>query len=65
MVWVVPDLSVKSADRGNCELKRLACSVNYDIKGGHSNRVKGKGMGVNCSLRYVRLSLQTLEGTYR
>jgi hypothetical protein len=47
MVWVVPDLSVKSADRGNCELKRLACSVNYDIKGGHSNRVKGASQNQN------------------
>lgn len=34
----VPNLSVKSANRGNCELKRLLCSLNHNIKGGHSNR---------------------------
>ena len=33
------DLSVKSANGGNRELKRLVCLGYYDIKGGHSNRV--------------------------
>jgi hypothetical protein len=45
-VGSVPDLSVKSSNRGNRELNRLVCSLNYDIKGGHSNRVKAKGRGV-------------------
>jgi hypothetical protein len=45
-----PDLCSKSANRGNRELKRLVCPVNYDIKGGHSNRVKGEGRGSKCSL---------------
>jgi hypothetical protein len=32
------------------ELKRLVCSVNYDVKGGQSHRVTGKGRGGKCSL---------------
>jgi len=27
------------------ELKRLACFINYDLKGGQSSRGKGKGRG--------------------
>lgn len=40
----------KPADKGNLELNTLACLINYDIKGGHSNKGKGKGRGSNCSL---------------
>jgi hypothetical protein len=29
-------------NRGNCELKRLICLGNYDVKGGQSLRVIGK-----------------------
>jgi len=50
MVGSILDLSVKSANIGNCELKRLVCLVNYDIKGGNSNSAKGKGRGANCCL---------------
>jgi hypothetical protein len=32
------------------ELKRLACFVYYDIKGGQSSRGNGKGSGLMCSL---------------
>jgi hypothetical protein len=39
-----------SVNRGNHKLKRLACSMNYGNKGGHSLRVIGKGKGSNCSL---------------
>jgi hypothetical protein len=39
----VPALSGKSGNRGNCELKRLVCSVNYDVKGGQSHIVIEKG----------------------
>lgn len=35
----------KSVNRGNCELKRLACSISYDVKGGNSSGGKGKGRG--------------------
>lgn len=45
-----PNLCSKSSNRGNRELKRLVCSINYDLKGGHSNRVKCKGRGPTCSL---------------
>lgn len=38
----------KSANRGQQELKRLACSINYDLKGFHSSRGKGKGRGSSC-----------------
>jgi hypothetical protein len=44
------ELSFKPRIKGNHELKRLDCSVNYDKKEGHSNRGKGKGRGSNCSL---------------
>jgi hypothetical protein len=38
----------KLLDRGTRELKRLACSINYDSKGGSSGcgRVKGRGFSV-------------------
>jgi hypothetical protein len=38
----------KPTNKGKRELKRLACSFNYDFKGGSSNRgrVKGKGFSV-------------------
>lgn len=38
----------KSANRGQQELKRLACSINSDLKGCHSSRGKGKGRGSSC-----------------
>jgi hypothetical protein len=38
----------KSVNRGNRELKRLAFSINYDLKGGHSSRGEGKGRGTIC-----------------
>jgi hypothetical protein len=45
-VWLVCQiLCFKPTNRGNRELKRLVCSVNYDIKGVHSNRGKGKRRG--------------------
>jgi len=44
-----PDLCSKSANKENRELKRLVCCVNYDTNGGHSNRVRGNGRGLNCS----------------
>jgi hypothetical protein len=28
----------KSLNTGHCELERLACSIYYDLKGGHSSR---------------------------
>jgi len=49
-VGSLPDLSGKSGNRGNRELKRLVCSVNYDGKGGQSHRVTWKGRGGKCSL---------------
>jgi hypothetical protein len=50
--WVgsVTDLSGKSGNEGNHELKRLVCSVNYDVKGVQSHRVTGKGRGGKCYL---------------
>lgn len=38
----------KSAIRGKRELKRLSCSINYDLTGGSSSRstVKGRGISV-------------------
>jgi hypothetical protein len=44
------DLSFKLGNKGNRKLKSLFCLVNYDMKGGHSNRRKGKGRDSNCSL---------------
>jgi hypothetical protein len=38
-------LDSKSVKRGHRELKGLACSINYDWKGGHSSRGKSKGRG--------------------
>jgi hypothetical protein len=38
----------KSTNRGHHELKRLARSINYDLKGGHSSRGKGKGRDPTC-----------------
>jgi len=49
-VGSVTDLSGKFGNRGNHELKRLVCSVNYDVKGGKSHRVTGKGRGGKCYL---------------
>lgn len=46
----VIDLSGKSGNRGNRELKRLVCLVKYDVKGGQSQCVTGKGKGGKCSL---------------
>jgi hypothetical protein len=45
-VGSVSDLSGKSGNGGNSELKQLLCSMNYDVKGGQSHRVIGKGRGV-------------------
>ena len=41
---------IKSNNRGKHELKQLLCSMNYDVKGGHSHRVTAKGRGGKCSL---------------
>jgi len=49
----------KSANRGQRELKRFACSINYDLKGFHSSRGKGKGRGSSCLSRSVRFCLGT------
>jgi len=38
--------STKTNTKGKRELKRLACSINYDAKGGHSHRDKGKVKGI-------------------
>jgi hypothetical protein len=46
----VPDSCRKASNRGNRELKRLVCSMNYDVKGGQSHRVTRKGRGSKCSL---------------
>lgn len=39
------ELSAKFDTKGKRELRRLACSINYVVKGGPSNRDKGKGKG--------------------
>jgi hypothetical protein len=31
-----------SVNRGHFELERLACSINYDLKGGHSSIGKAR-----------------------
>lgn len=43
-----PSSISKLGNRGQRELKRLACSINYDLKRGHSSRGKGKGRGPAC-----------------
>jgi hypothetical protein len=43
-----PSSISKLGNRGQRELKRLACSINYDLKRGHSSRGKGKGRGPTC-----------------
>ena len=35
----------KSASKQDRELKRLTCSINYDVKEGSSGRVRSKGRG--------------------
>jgi hypothetical protein len=40
----------KSMNKMHRELKMLACSINYDLKGGKPNRGKGKGRGRTNSL---------------
>lgn len=42
--------SSKLVNRGNKELKRLSCSINYDSKGGSSSQGKVKGRGFFGSL---------------
>jgi len=37
-----------SGVKGQREIKRLDCSINYDKKGEQSNRRRGKGRGVTC-----------------
>lgn len=44
--------SSKLVNRENKDLKRLSCSVNYDLKGGSSNRGKIKGRGILVSFLY-------------
>jgi hypothetical protein len=39
-------------NRGNRELKRLVCSMNYDVKGGQSHKVTGKGRGGVANILY-------------
>jgi hypothetical protein len=38
----VTDLSAKFWNQGQCEVKRLECLVNYDVKGGQSSRMARK-----------------------
>lgn len=38
-----PSSLSQSLNRGHRELKRLACSINYDHKGGHSSKGKKRG----------------------
>lgn len=38
-----PSSLSKLANRGRRELKRLACSINYDLKGGQRGKGKGRG----------------------
>lgn len=49
MAWVLLPKGIgsnsKLVDRGNRELKRLACSISYDPKGVTSSRGRGKGRG--------------------
>jgi hypothetical protein len=40
------ELSAKFDIKGKRELRRLACSINYEVKGGPSNRDKEKGRGI-------------------
>jgi hypothetical protein len=42
------NLSAKFLNRGQREVKRLECSVNYDGKGGQSSRLTRKGRVGNC-----------------
>jgi hypothetical protein len=49
-VGSVLNLSEKTCSRGKRELKRFMSSMNYDVKGGHSHRVIGKGRGGKYSL---------------
>jgi hypothetical protein len=39
----VPYVCFRTTNKGKPVLKRLLCLVNYDIKGGQSNRGRGKG----------------------
>jgi hypothetical protein len=45
----------KIVNRGHHELKRLACSLNYDLKGRHYSRGEGKGDGSN--LFFMKLTI--------
>lgn len=47
-VGIATGLSGKSRNRENRELKRLVCSVNYDVKRGQSHRMTRKGRGDKC-----------------
>jgi hypothetical protein len=42
----IPNFCSKTDNRGKIELKRFACSINYDLKGGQNNKDKGKGKGI-------------------
>jgi hypothetical protein len=41
-------VTTASGVKGQREIKRLDCSINYDKKGEQSNRRRGKGRGVTC-----------------
>jgi hypothetical protein len=41
------NFSVKTDNRRKRELKRLAYSINYDVKGEQSNKDKGNGKGIH------------------
>jgi hypothetical protein len=44
----ITDLSVKIENRGQHEVKRLECSMNYEVKGGQSSRLARKGRVGKC-----------------
>jgi hypothetical protein len=44
------NFNAKFGSRGQREVKRLECLVNYDGKGGHSLRLARKGRVVKCYL---------------
>jgi hypothetical protein len=55
------NLSAKFGNRGQREVKRLECSVNYDGKGGQSSRLARKGRGGKGCLLSQRLFLGLWE----
>lgn len=50
----------KLENKRHHELKRLACSINYDLKGGQSSR--GKGKGPYCFLMKPKILAYNVRG---